>query len=69
MSDHLVTDVGEEILGTYTLCMLGPTPFTPTPELLAAMLRMGEAILEAEENLTDLLPDGYRVVIKEWSSE
>lgn len=62
---HLITDVGEEILATYNLMLVGPRD-TPSPQ---TVWRFVDAIHEAEENLTDLLPSGYRCVIKEWSSD
>ena len=66
MSEHIVTDEREEILATYNLCLLGPSePYVPA--LVAAIVRAG--VVETEENLTDLLPDGYRVVVKEWCSD
>ena len=65
MSDHLITDVSEEILATYTLCLVGPTE--PWPGAALGILAGG--VKEAEENLTDLMPRGFRVVIREWSSE
>ena len=66
MSEHIVTDASEEILATYTLCLVGPMePYVPA--LVRAVVRAG--VVETEENLTDLLPDGYRVVIREWSDE
>ena len=66
MSEHVVTDASAEIVATYNLCVVGPVAenWAGLPaELLPSFLR------ETEENLTDLLPDGYRVVIKEWCSE
>lgn len=50
-------------LTTYTLQVIGPRNADGTQpqfEFDRAFLR------ETEENLTDLLPDGYSVVIKEW---
>lgn len=65
---EIVTDASEEVLATYTLCLIGPPP---TPENGgwpgAALNLLASGVLEAEENLTDLLPRGYRVQIREWS--
>ena len=60
---HIVTDEREEILATYNLCLIGPSS-----TLLFNTGFLNEVLNETEENLTDLLPDGYRVVIREWSS-
>ena len=62
---HIVTDEREEILATYNLCIVGPTGAweSDIPERLFDWLR------ETEENLNDLMPDGLRVVIREWSSD
>ena len=65
MSDHIVTDVGEEILATYNLMLLGP--LEPWPGAALGILAGG--VKEAQENLTDLMPRGFRVVIREWSSD
>lgn len=64
--DHVVTDVAEEILATYNLMLLGPTA---DPTNMRHWKLFKPALRETEENLTDLLPDGYRVVIREWSSD
>jgi len=64
-------------LATYNLQVFGPED-EPAEE--GSAYRWGEqdkrvladlpAMLEAvEEDLTDLLPDGYQAVIKEWSSD
>lgn len=49
----------------YTLVLIGP----PTTHDYGYIVgRIDPSLLrEAEENLTDLLPDGYRVEIKEWN--
>jgi hypothetical protein len=49
-----------EVLAVYELCVIGPPPrMGGTLEIFPSTLR------ETEENLTDLLPDGYEVRIKE----
>lgn len=53
-------------LATYTLQVFGPEDerhATFGTGLSDALLR------ETEENLTDLLPEGYSVTIKEWDDE
>ena len=51
-----------KVLATYTLQLIGPPshsgvwPYVIGPKFLR----------ETEENLTDLLPDGYSIQIKEW---
>lgn len=71
--EHVITDASEDIVWTYNLCVIGPRH--PTSYPLGAGLanwepRIEPSLLkEAEENLTDLLPEGYRVEIKEWDSE
>ena len=67
MSNHIVTDEREEILATYNLCLVGrKVPAYATGGFAVPLERL---MRETEENLSDLLPDGYRVVIKEWSSD
>ena len=51
------------VLQTYTLELLGPRG-----SILAAWVAWENAIRETEENLTDLLPEGYEVKIKEWDA-
>ena len=64
---EIVTDQSEEILATYNLCVIGPRD---DPEWYFTFRAHHERYMrETEENLTDLLPEGYRVVIKEWDSE
>jgi len=53
------------VLQTYTLHLIGPRWMSaPWPHVILpdVLLR------EAEENLTDLLPTGYSVRIKEWDA-
>lgn len=54
-----------EVLATYTMQLIGPNrfdgPFPVEDMVPPALLR------ETEENLTDLMPQGYRIEIKEWS--
>ena len=70
-NEHVVTDASEEILATYNLVLIGPGPivgyerdkegeFERYESLAPSVLR------ETEQNITDLLPAGYRVVIREW---
>ena len=57
-------------LATYTLQVFGPRETLHKHGMKYAMIGPPEQYLrEAEENLTDLLPDGYYVEIKEWDSE
>jgi len=51
------------VLQTYTLQLLGPAN-----SALAMWIAWKNAIEETEENLTDLLPEGYSVKIKEWDA-
>ena len=69
---EIVTDQSEEILATYNLCLIGPSPFRGDWQgpIQSTATGIGPRLLrEAEENLTDRLPEGYRVVIKEWHDE
>jgi hypothetical protein len=53
------------VLQTYTLQLVGP------PNSILATWVAWEwenSIRETEENLTDLLPEGYEVEIKEWDA-
>jgi len=53
------------VLQTYTLELLGPLNHA-----LESEARIANAFLhEIEENLTDLLPEGYSVRIREWDEE
>ena len=53
------------VLQTYTLELIGPRNHA-----LESEARIANAFLhETEENLTDLLPEGYSVRIKEWDEE
>ena len=52
-----------EVLQTYVLQLLGPKD-TPYPRGLSLAV-----IMETEENLTDLLPEGYSVLIRAWDEE
>jgi hypothetical protein len=52
-----------EVLSTYTMQLIGPRSFAGSIPL--GMLLPLELLRETEENLTDLLPDGYRVEIKD----
>lgn len=59
-----------ETLATYTLQLIGPKDEIP-PDWRGNIVRvrsvLNPALLrETEENLTDLLPEGYSVRIKEW---
>ena len=57
-----------EVLQTYTLQLLGPSPQRAgwQGSLQSTATGIGPRLLrEAEENLSDLLPDGYSVRIKE----
>jgi len=49
------------VLVTYTLQVVAKAPTAGDARIYESTLR------ETEENLTDLLPDGYSVRIKEWS--
>jgi len=56
------------VLQTYTLQLLGPSPQRAgwQGSLQSTATGIGPRLLrEAEENLSDLLPDGYSVRIKE----
>lgn len=55
-------------LATYTLELTGPSSEVHTWPYMhgAPLLR---ALRETEENLTDLLPPGYSVKIREWDKE
>jgi hypothetical protein len=61
---HIVTDEREEILATYNLCLVG----VRQASVGAFEYALRELMKETEENLSDLMPDGLRVVIREWSS-
>lgn len=52
-----------DVLATYTLQLIGPLHGREFRGIAQPLLD------ESEENLTDLLPPGYRVEIKEWSDE
>ena len=52
------------VLQTYTLQLIGPVRHYPDGHLIGAEIAR-ETLNETEENLTDLLPDGYSVRIKE----
>ena len=52
------------VLQTYTLQLLGPSSqWAIWPYLIRA-----DFLVETEENLTDLLPEGYSVKIEEWDA-
>lgn len=53
-------------LATYTLQLFGPDRILLTAADWPAWRGW---LLEAEQNLTDLLPEGYSVRIKEWDDE
>lgn len=59
------------VLATYTLQLIGPSVSVVENWALAKAMLGGHTgrLREAEENLSDLLPPGYRVEIKEWSDE
>lgn len=74
----ILTDVSEEILATYNLVLIGPgLPVgyerERREEGIGEFIRyegVAPSILrEVQENITDLLPAGYRVVIREWNDE
>lgn len=58
-----------EVLATYTLQVLGPNTGGVSYHENQARWLLPHIIHEAEENLTDLLPEGYSVQIKEWSND
>jgi hypothetical protein len=51
------------VLQTYTLQLLGPSSSRKLARVLPPRM-----IAETEENLSDLLPAGYSVTIKEWDA-
>lgn len=54
------------VLATYVLQLIGPRLDIPVvPEGFGRAL-VGGLVAEAEENLSDVLPDGYYVKIREW---
>lgn len=60
----MMTASDEEILATYNLCLIGP----PGAQGPAHSTRLTtEYVQEVEENINDLMPDDYRVVIREWN--
>lgn len=62
MSRHVTEE--ETPLATWTLTLSGPPyqyPWYPQ--------QMNQWLRETEENLTDLLPNGYSVRIREWDEE
>lgn len=66
-NEYVVTDVAEEILATYNLCLIGPRARWDHGH--AIPLGFASTVREAEENINDLLPAGFRVVIREWNDE
>lgn len=56
-----------ETLATYTLELVGPrtTPWGYPPDKWQIE---PDIITETEENLTDLMPEGFSVRIKEWKT-
>ena len=62
-----------DVVWTYTLQVIGPTH--PTSYPLGAGLANWEPridpelLREAEENLSDLLPEGYSVRIRDWDAD
>ena len=56
------------VLQTYTLQLVGPPRHYPDGMLIGASVAWN-ALKETEENLTDLLPEGYSVKIREWDSD
>jgi hypothetical protein len=52
-------------LATYTLQLIGPA----IPSIVASPQNFAHMLRETEENLTDLLPEGFSVRIKEWDDE
>lgn len=57
------------VLATYTLQLIGPPGGLGMPVSLSEAFRFGAHLRETEENLTDLLPEGYSVRIREWDEE
>jgi hypothetical protein len=55
--------MSEEVVATYTLQLLSNRSLRRNLRLRRNLLR------EVEENLTDLLPGGYRVIIREWDGK
>lgn len=54
------------VLATYTLQVIGPEGWPGFPAPLGVI---DAALRESEENVSDLLPNGYSVLIREWDSE
>ena len=68
MSDHgfsVHVDVLEETLDTYTLEIVRDRWALARPHADEIL----NALLEVEENLTDLLPEGVHARIKPWNKE
>lgn len=61
----------ENILNTYVLQLIGePGPYSTPGGITATVCGIVPSLLrEVEENLSDLLPSGYSVRIKEWDSD
>lgn len=53
------------VLATYTLQLIGPA----IPSIVASPQNFAHMLRETEENLTDLLPEGFSARIKEWDDE
>jgi len=58
-------------LATYVLQVLGPEPREGDVQMSYDLAREPFSwwLRETEENLTDLLPEGFSVVIREWNEE
>ena len=64
-NEYVITGVGEEILATYNLMLIGVPEFAGSLRITRKI--PPEHLREIEENITDLLPADYRVVIREWN--
>lgn len=60
---EVMEDERPTTLATYTLRVMGPEGWPDFPD---AARGLGGALSEAEENLNDLLPEGYYIKIEEW---
>lgn len=54
------------VLATYTLQVIGPEGW---PRFDNAALFLPDVMMETAENVTDLMPNGYSAVIREWDEE
>lgn len=53
-------------LATYNLQVIGPEGWPGFEDPIGVL---GRALSEAEENISDVLPEGYYVKIREWDDE